>query len=57
MPEATLYDALERVAHDRPSHPSTVFYGASLSYAALRERIELCCGRRRVVEAALLGFA
>jgi fatty-acyl-CoA synthase len=40
MPEGTLYDALTCAASDRPSHPATVFYGASLSYAELRERID-----------------
>lgn len=44
MPEGTLYDALARAANDRPSHPATVFYGASLSYAELRERVDAMAG-------------
>ncbi|WP_459162125.1 AMP-binding protein [Bradyrhizobium japonicum] len=44
MPEGTLYDALVRAALDRPSHPATVFYGASLSYAELRERVDALAG-------------
>lgn len=44
MPERTLYDALARAANDRPSHPATVFYGASLSYAELRERVDALAG-------------
>jgi fatty-acyl-CoA synthase len=44
MPEGTLYDALARAANDRPSHPATVFYGASLSYAELRERVDALAG-------------
>ncbi|MBR1126736.1 long-chain-fatty-acid--CoA ligase [Bradyrhizobium iriomotense] len=44
MPEGTLYDALARAAHARPSHPATVFYGASLSYAELRDRVDAMAG-------------
>lgn len=44
LPERTLYDALARAANDRPSHPATVFYGASLSYAELRERVDALAG-------------
>lgn len=44
MPEGTLYDALARAARDRPSHPATVFYGASLSYAELRDRVDAMAG-------------
>ncbi|MGY4505111.1 acyl-CoA synthetase (AMP-forming)/AMP-acid ligase II [Bradyrhizobium sp. GM24.11] len=44
MPAGTLYDALVCAARDRPSHPATVFYGASLSYAELRERADALAG-------------
>lgn len=44
MPGGTLYDALARAAHARPSHPATVFYGASLSYAELRDRVDAMAG-------------
>ncbi len=44
MPEGTLYDALVRAAEARPSHPATVFYGATLSYAELRERVDALAG-------------
>ena len=44
MPEGTLYDALARAARDRPSHPATVFYGASLSYSELRDRVDVMAG-------------
>lgn len=44
LPEGTLYDALVRAAQQRPSHPATVFYGASLSYAELRERVDALAG-------------
>ncbi|MCP1778075.1 AMP-binding protein [Bradyrhizobium japonicum] len=44
MPEGALYDALVQAALDRPSHPATVFYGASLSYAELRARVDALAG-------------
>ena len=44
MPVGTLYDALVRAALDRPSHPATVFYGASLSYSELRDRVDALAG-------------
>ncbi|QDP25246.1 long-chain-fatty-acid--CoA ligase [Bradyrhizobium cosmicum] len=44
MPEGTLYDALARAAQNRPSHPAAVFYGASLSYAELRDRVDAMAG-------------
>lgn len=44
MPAGTLYDALARAACDRPGHPATVFYGASLSYADLRDRVDVMAG-------------
>ena len=44
MPEGTLYDALARAARERPSHPATVFYGASLSYAELCDRVDAMAG-------------
>lgn len=44
MPAGTLYDALAQAARERPSHPATVFYGASLGYAELRERVDAMAG-------------
>jgi fatty-acyl-CoA synthase len=44
MPNGTLYDALARAAQDRPHHPATVFYGASLSYGELRDRVDALAG-------------
>lgn len=44
MPEGTLYDALARAARDRPDHPATVFYGASLGYAELHARVDALAG-------------
>ena len=44
MPQGTLYDALARAAQNRPSHPAAVFYGASLSYAELRDRVDAMAG-------------
>ncbi|MEY9758228.1 long-chain-fatty-acid--CoA ligase [Bradyrhizobium yuanmingense] len=44
MPEGTLYDALARAAGERPTHPATMFYGASLSYAELRDRVDAMAG-------------
>lgn len=44
VPDGTLYDALARVAHDRPTHPATVFYGASLGYGELRDRVDAMAG-------------
>ncbi|MFK4487692.1 long-chain-fatty-acid--CoA ligase [Bradyrhizobium sp. USDA 336] len=44
MPDGTLYDALVRAARERPSHPATMFYGASLSYAELRDRVDAMAG-------------
>src|SRR5260370_7078254 len=39
MPDGTLYHALARAAHQRPRHPPTAFYGATLSYAELRQPV------------------
>jgi fatty-acyl-CoA synthase len=44
LPEGTLYDALARAAHDRPDHPATLFYGASVSYAELHRRVDAMAG-------------
>jgi len=44
MPEGTLYDALVRAATARPDHPAIAFYGASLSYAALRHQVDAIAG-------------
>jgi fatty-acyl-CoA synthase len=44
LPEGTLYDALARAARDRPSHPATLFYGASLTYAELLQRVDALAG-------------
>lgn len=44
VPDGTLYDALARAARDRPSHPATIFYGALLSYAELRDRVDAVAG-------------
>ncbi|MVT50586.1 AMP-binding protein [Bradyrhizobium yuanmingense] len=44
MPDGTLYDALVRAARERPPHPATMFYGASLSYAELRARVDAMAG-------------
>jgi len=44
MPEGTLYDALARAARERPSHPATVFYGAGMGYAELRDRVDAMAG-------------
>src|ERR1700759_5055689 len=40
LPEGTLYDALARTADERPDHPATLFYGAGISYAELRCRVD-----------------
>jgi fatty-acyl-CoA synthase len=44
MPDGTLYHALARAAHRRPRHPATAFYGATLSYAELRRRVDAMAG-------------
>src|SRR5258707_14440682 len=44
MPDGTLYDALARAADRRPHHPATAFYGAMLSYAELRHRVDAMAG-------------
>ncbi len=44
MPDGTLYHALARAAHQRPRHPATAFYGATLSYAELRHRADAMAG-------------
>jgi len=44
MPDGTLYHALARAAHQRPRHPATAFYGAMLSYAELRRRVDAMAG-------------
>jgi AMP-binding enzyme len=44
MPDGTLYDALARAAVHRPHHPATAFYGALLSYAELRRRVDAMAG-------------
>jgi fatty-acyl-CoA synthase len=44
MPDGTLYDALALMAQDHPHHPATVFYGASLSYGELRDRVHAMAG-------------
>jgi fatty-acyl-CoA synthase len=44
LPEGTLYDRLVRTACDRPDHPATVFYGASVSYAELLRRVDAMAG-------------
>jgi fatty-acyl-CoA synthase len=43
-PDGTLYDALARAALQRPSHPATAFYGATLSYAELHHRVDAMAG-------------
>jgi|GEM_PF-6045345 len=40
MPDGTLYHALARAAQLYPRHPATAFYGATLSYAELRHRVD-----------------
>jgi fatty-acyl-CoA synthase len=44
MPDGTLYHALARAAHQWPRHPATAFYGATLSYAELRHRVDAMAG-------------
>jgi fatty-acyl-CoA synthase len=44
MPEGTLYQALVRAANDRPAHPATVFYGASVTYGWLRSLVDALTG-------------
>jgi len=44
MPDGTLYDALAHAADHRPHHPATAFYGALLSYAELRHRVDALAG-------------
>jgi fatty-acyl-CoA synthase len=44
VPDGTLYHALARAAHQRPRHPATAFYGATLSYGELRQRIDAMAG-------------
>jgi len=44
MPERTLYQALVRAANNRPAHPATVFYGASVTYGWLRSRVNALAG-------------
>ncbi len=44
MPDGTLYDALARAADRSPHHPATAFYGALLSYAELRHRVDAMAG-------------
>ena len=44
MPDGTLYHALARAAHQRPRHPATAFYGATLSYAELHHRVDAMAG-------------
>ena len=44
LPDGTLYDALTRAAEQRPDHPATVFYGATLSYRALLRHVDALAG-------------
>lgn len=44
LPDGTLYDALARAARSRPSHQATLFYGASLTYAELLQRVDALAG-------------
>src|SRR5260221_14096248 len=44
MPDGTLYDALARAAVHRPHHPATAFYGALLTCAELRRRVDAMAG-------------
>ena len=42
--DGTLYHALACAAHQRPRHPATAFYGATLSYAELGHRVDAMAG-------------
>src|SRR5712664_2064228 len=55
MPDGTLYDALAHAVDHRPHHPATAFYGALLSYAELRHRVDALAGFLQTTSRAKRG--